>query len=495
MITRVGVHISCTFAILGGVRAELDGDDVALPGQLRTLLGILLADRDVAVPTDVIVERLWPGDAPRTAVKGVQVLAGRLRRALEPGLADAASSRLIVTTVDGYRLAPGETDLDRYEVAAELARRSEDPCPGSRPPRRPSGRGPAVRGATRPTRGGWRRGSRASRSGIATSRRSGPSWCCARVASRGRSPTLQDLASAQPLREQRWAHLMTGLYRSGRQADTLRAYDEARGHLREELGLEPGPSSDGSRSPCSSTIPRWHSCPRGRPYHTEPTSFVGRDAELAHLGRAVDRDRVVTVVGLGGMGKTRLVDEFAHRRRRDGHRVLRASMGATADPTPRQPARRRSAGALHGRRRIAARRDHRGDRRRAHAARARRRRALHGRGGEPRAAAARPPPRAAHRGDVAGRARHRGGADGPDRPAPVARRRAGLRGNGSGAHGAARRPRRRGARSRHGRAAAHLVCPRRGSAAPDRARGTHVRGRPAGPRRRGPIPPRHRTTS
>ena len=69
------------------------GDEVVLPGQLRVLLGILLADRDVAVSTDVIVERLWPGEAPRTAVKGVQVLAGSVASCLEPGLADAGSSR------------------------------------------------------------------------------------------------------------------------------------------------------------------------------------------------------------------------------------------------------------------------------------------------------------------------------------------------------------------------------------------------------------------
>ena len=63
----------------------------------------------------------------RNRGQGGEVLAGRLRRALEPGLADAASSRLIVTTLDGYRLAPSETDLDRYEAAAEVAKRSADP--------------------------------------------------------------------------------------------------------------------------------------------------------------------------------------------------------------------------------------------------------------------------------------------------------------------------------------------------------------------------------
>jgi len=332
-MARGGAHGSCAFAVLGGVRAELDGDDVALPGQLRALLGILLADRDVAVPTDVIIERLWPGEAPRTAVKGVQVLAGRLRRALEPGLADAASSRLIVTTLDGYRLAPGETDLDRYEAAAELARRSEDPVLALA-----SADAALATWSGRPWGDQADEGWLAARVTALEERHRNLEEIWAELILRsgrvdGAIATLQHLASAQPLREQRWAHLMTGLYRSGRQADALRAYDEARGHLREELGLEPGPELRRLQIAVLQHDPSLAQPSSGTTDHTEPTSFVGRDAELAHLGRAVDRDRVVTVIGLGGMGKTRLVDEFAHRRRRSGHRVLRASMGATADPT------------------------------------------------------------------------------------------------------------------------------------------------------------------
>ena len=125
---------------------------------------------------------------------------------------------------------------------------------------------------------------------------------------------------------------MTGLYRSGRPADAVRAYDEARGHLREELGLEPARAPRRLQIAVLQHDPSLAQVSSGASDHTEPTSFVGRDAS-AHLGRAVDRDRVVTVVGLGGMGKTRLVDEFAHRRRNAGHRVLRAAMAATADPT------------------------------------------------------------------------------------------------------------------------------------------------------------------
>src|SRR5205814_662586 len=61
------------------------------------------------------------------------------------------------------------------------------------------------------------------------------------------------------------------------------------------------------------------------------TSFVGRDADLALLARAIERDRLVTVGGFGGIGKTRLVDEFAHRRRHTDT-VLRVSLSGLEVP-------------------------------------------------------------------------------------------------------------------------------------------------------------------
>ena len=117
------------FQVLGGVRVAVDGLDLGITGQPQRLLGVLLAERDRVVSTDLLVERLWPDQAPATAAKVVHVLVGRLRRALEPELARAADSQVIRKAGGGYVLSTGPTDLDRYLELAEGAAAKR----GSRP--------------------------------------------------------------------------------------------------------------------------------------------------------------------------------------------------------------------------------------------------------------------------------------------------------------------------------------------------------------------------
>ena len=125
---------------------------------------------------------------------------------------------------------------------------------------------------------------------------------------------LEHAVDREPLRERRWAQLMLGLYRSGRQADALRAYQRARDVLRAELGLEPGGELRRLELSILQQDPDLERATSRADDVSLPTSFVGRTDELLHLARALDRERLVTVVGIGGIGKSRLVREFAHRR-------------------------------------------------------------------------------------------------------------------------------------------------------------------------------------
>ena len=134
---------------------------------------------------------------------------------------------------------------------------------------------------------------------------------------------LEALAQENPLRERLWAQLMTALYRAGRQADALRAYQRARTVLAEQLGIDPGPAlrqveaavlaqdpalaspplppvADDVRAP-SSNLP------------TATTVLIGREMEIDATATLVRAHRVASIVGAGGVGKTRLAVEVGRR--------------------------------------------------------------------------------------------------------------------------------------------------------------------------------------
>ena len=146
---------------------------------------------------------------------------------------------------------------------------------------------------------------------------------------------LEALCREHPLRERLWELLILALYRSGRQAEALRAYAEVRDRLAGELGLDPGPAlrelqtrilaQDPSLAPASALarpapVPAGGTVPAGGAVAAPVTAgnlreqlgrFVGRDAELAQLREAVRSSRLVTLTGPGGAGKTRLAVEAA----------------------------------------------------------------------------------------------------------------------------------------------------------------------------------------
>ncbi len=126
---------------------------------------------------------------------------------------------------------------------------------------------------------------------------------------------LEALVTQHPLHERLAAQHVAALYAAGRQSDALAAYERVRARLDDELGVTPShylrdahlAVVSGNGAPAPATAPR----PRRSNLRATRTSFVGRDEERERIGGLLARHRLVTLVGPGGAGKTRLACELA----------------------------------------------------------------------------------------------------------------------------------------------------------------------------------------
>ena len=131
---------------------------------------------------------------------------------------------------------------------------------------------------------------------------------------------LEALVRAHPLRERLWGQLIIALYRAGRQGDALGAYQRARAVLADELGVDPGPELRRLESAVLGQDPMLGERVLGGALRDRPVAgnlpavrnaLIGRRAELGQVASLLEDSRLVSVVGVGGAGKTRLAIEVA----------------------------------------------------------------------------------------------------------------------------------------------------------------------------------------
>jgi predicted ATPase/DNA-binding SARP family transcriptional activator len=310
--------------VLGEVRALRYGVEVALGGPRRAaVLAVLLLRAPRAVGRAELVDALWGEDPPESAVNAIQVHVSALRRLL--------GRDALVRAGDGYRLsAESSSDLqDFVDLSArgteQLGRGEADAAAGTLRSALELWRGPPLGGVDAAFVAAEAERLEALRLTTLTLRIEAD---LAVGRHRDVVPELHALVGLHPFHEGLLELLMRALYRCDRQAEALAVYDAGRRMLRDELGLEPSAalqdlhrrilthSEPGAAAPAAAGQ-RWVTLP------ALLDATFGRERELQALEQLVVRDetRLTTVLGPGGVGKTRLAIELGRRtvdRFRDG---------------------------------------------------------------------------------------------------------------------------------------------------------------------------------
>jgi DNA-binding SARP family transcriptional activator len=369
--------------VLGPVTAWRDGREVP-GGQPRQLavLGVLATRANRLVSRGELVDAVWGDTPPASAEGGIYTYVAGLRRVLEPdrprpnpGQRRRVPARVLVSAGGGYmlRLGPGCLDSDSFEQGLGRAR-------GLRAAGELAGAAQAVADALSLWRGIAFAGvpgpfAEAERQRLAELRTAAAEEWADLLLALGRPaeavPDLTTLVAEHPLRERAHGLLMIALYRSGRQAEALQAFHEARERLAEELGIDPGseltlihrqvlamdPALDGPAEPAAVTLAASspqaaqptmalsaqallaQDVPSARPpaqVPPEAASFAGRAAELRRLhamlpaaagGLSIAGEpaparsgapggaspAIAIVTGTAGVGKTALAIRFARQ--------------------------------------------------------------------------------------------------------------------------------------------------------------------------------------
>ena len=303
------------FHVLGALEIVApDGDRIVVSSpKQRALLLYLLVNRGQVCSADRILDAVWEEDTP--TIKALQFHLSKLRDVLEPRRARGSDGTVIATTPAGYVIDPASItlDADRFERdVADAFQVAEDN------PQRASAElavaldmwnGLALSDVSYLTFAQLE-AQRLEELKLESLER--------RIAldielgsARELTGELEVLVREYPFREPFWGQLMLCLYRSGRQAEALRVYQEAHRTLGEELGLEPSVAlrslesqmlrQDPDLSPAVADV----EAARGNIDH-RGSVFIGRSEEIRQVDSLLGESRLVTLTGVGGVGKTTL---------------------------------------------------------------------------------------------------------------------------------------------------------------------------------------------
>jgi DNA-binding SARP family transcriptional activator len=348
--------------VLGPLEVVRDGEPVDMGSpRHREVLAALVVDAGRVVPTETLLERVW-GEGRGGTTANLHAVISRLRSRLR----EAGEPAEIATAAPGYRLdAPGTIDAEVFQSRCQEARAQ-----------RGAGDLALARETLDEALGLWRDRAYADVphpfAEAEAARLDGLRLAAHEQAAEldlalGRTEAVLDalppLVAEHPLRESLRGLLMLALYRAGRQAEALDVYGEARRVLAEELGIDPGPELQslhqrileqddellGAAAPAALPAPprpasagAWTS-----EVVVPPTPLHGRSRDIEYvLGLLADSaERLVTVTGVGGVGKTRLayaVAEASRGRFRDGVAIV--SLAPLTDPATVLPAVGRASG-------------------------------------------------------------------------------------------------------------------------------------------------------
>ena len=348
------------FGVLGPLEVRTASGAVPVRrGFPRTLLIALLLRPGHTVSSDQLVEVLWGEvELPRNPANALQTQISYLRKTLANG--EPGGATLLETRAGGYSLVADRAGIDAHRFESAIQQLA---ALGSL---RSSEELSKALGEVDAALGLWRGGALedvadADFARGEITRLDELRWAATErridlLLRLGRHPEavgiLAELVQLLPLRERFHEQLVLALYRSGRQAEALRAFEEARRTLSEELGLDPGsdlraleravlqhdpaldwvPPASEHAQPAQASVdtpaaPAAAATTRRRP-PVPVSALIGRDAELTRLAELLEGHRALTLTGPAGAGKTRLALALA-----SGHeQVWYADLSPIDDP-------------------------------------------------------------------------------------------------------------------------------------------------------------------